>query len=286
MGKKSIQIVGDDATELDGETFMPVSTETESTEQESPAAEETKATPKRLPVAGNAEPIDQDTGGEDEQKLEPAVPTTQKQDLTSNPDFRAWQAKIDKQVQDERSKREAAERQLEEFQRNQTNARLAYLEGTLDSDSFTDVDARRHAVEEYAQLKGWKYYNDHLAWNSLMRQRITEEGLDPADPRFAKRYEGEKGAAEFEHDVLTAAKEKLIKEKEMLMAQLNPENISKLVKQEMAKAAHSSGLDFVDTGESTTPVRAGVDDMEHDIDELNHRRMSPDAFVKKWGKPI
>jgi len=214
----------------------------------------------------------EELAGNDQEPSVPAEPTEEaeeaevtseaggeaaEEDLTQSANFRRYQAKRDKEI----ARLQAELKRQRQAQEQQEITRLQGEINALLEQAATEEDAeqRRKMLEDVAARQGYLYHLQYKQWEAYKRGRLREAGLDPDDERFDKQY---RTAEEFERDLARA-------ELEMLRAQ----------KKQVGQGKKPSPR--VDTGE---PEVRGGHDLMADIRLLNSGRMSPQEFVKRWGR--
>ena len=216
------------------------------------------------------------------QATPPATDQTPKTDLTTIPEFRKYQADMDRKLAAEQRARREVEERAAEIQRRADDERATLLKASLANDNL-EADQRQQIAEEFAALRGASYFNQMRRWEQYKVDTIRAEGLDPSDQRLNKKYEGELGAAQFKADLAQAALEQQRLENKRLSALSDPAAVSKIVQAELAKLAQANGLNIADVGGQGAGIGGSEDDMQRDINRLQMGQMDRRAFAKKWG---
>lgn len=170
---------------------------------------------------------------------------------------------------------------MQDRRQREVQDRLGYLQQRIQE--ADDPDERAQALAEAMALSNEHYVQQLSAWNEWKGQQLRERGLDPYDPRFNRRYSpGQAGLAEFQADLVAAENDKLRRELTEAKKAADPASIAELVKREVARRLALTGADTVDLGEPAERTD-DADAQERDIQLLQTNRMSPQAYLKKWG---
>ncbi len=198
--------------------------------------------------------------------------------LDENPDFREYKSKMDRQLEQERSRRADMERQQADQYAAQARYQAQALQQQINSPDVADDD-RARAVDQLAKLGAYNEFQRWQQWQKHVAARVKEAGLDP-DEFDATHYSGQAGAVQFERDLAAAEATKAKKELAKVKGELA--GVSEQVKREVAKALQAQGMNVVDADQ---PMRGGTDTdaMQRDIALLQSGRLAPERFAKKWG---
>lgn len=201
-------------------------------------------------------------------------------------EFRRWKAEADRKLAEERRRREELERQMQERQATLANARQREIAQRIASDDgLMDVEEKQRLLEEYAQLV-WQQNQTRLeSWRRAKRELLESYGLDPNDERFSDQaYASDPDTAWYrlKSDAAEAAVEKARREAEEAKAKLA--DIPNLVRQEVARFVAAKGLASADLGDESGARQFNANEWERDARLVQLGRMSPEAYVRKWGR--
>jgi hypothetical protein len=243
-------------------------------EELAPQGESPQAVPS-APVAPITPPEPEAT------KTPEAVEPAKKVRLQDLEEFRQYQAEADRRVEKLRQQTLQAEARLQETLNAQQAAQAAALEARVRESS--DPDEMIQAARQLGIVEAEHHSRRMQEWQRYMQGRISEEGLDPSDQRFAKVYSGDVGGAQFEADLASAKAAKWQREAEAAKQAASPENIAKVVQQQVARALAAQGFD---THDLSTPAGTAPRDDEFaaDVKKLQSGAMSNTRFYKKWGE--
>jgi hypothetical protein len=199
--------------------------------------------------------------------------------LDDDPRFREWKAKKDREVAEERRQREALEMQMRQQQLQALEQQEQALARAVEE--ADDPGQQRYYTDQLAQLRAAKQYAALVEWDNYVRNRATEEGLNPFDfdPR---RYSGPSGAAQFERELASAKHARVQAELAESKKAASPASIQKMIDEAVAKRLQAAGLNAVDMAQPVTPVNASGS-WARDLALLQSGKMSGAEFKRRHG---
>ncbi len=250
-----------------------------------PAAEE--ETEQAAPEATASEEPSAD--GEEESSARRSRRAGKKPEAKINLDeleeFRKFKAEADRRLEEERKRRLELERQWQEAQAAAAAAKQREIAQRLAEDDFVDVAEKQRLLDEYARTV-WEHNQAQLeAWRRAKRELLESYGLDPNDERFAdQQYAADPTTAWYrlKSDAAEEAARKARAEAQRAQAQLA--DIPKLIKAEVARLASQTGIAAADLGEEGGAApQFDLDRWERDVRLVQTGKMSPQAYLKRWG---
>jgi hypothetical protein len=221
-------------------------------------------------------------------KKEPAIAKGgdrkgQKVDLTALPEFREYQAAIDRKVEQERKEHqellerfERMEKERQDEQARAAAARLQQLNAELSN--IDDPDERSRRIEEMAELRAQDRFSQKERWLNYVREQERQLGL-PAGSFDAGKYQGVQGAIQFERDRAEAAVKVAKRETEEARKQAaDPEAIAELIRKQVAAALAKQGLDTVDIEPAAT---AAPDNLMDAMTAFNQGRITWKEYQRR-----
>lgn len=201
-------------------------------------------------------------------------------------EFRKFKAESDRRLAEERKRREELERVWQEEQ-----ARLAQIKRQEIAQRLADVDEedlveKQRLLDEYAQI-AWQQNQAQLArWRAEKKRLLEEMGLDPSDERFDDlKYADDPNTAWYrlERDAAKAAAE--LAHKRAREAEGKLADLPKLIREEVAKHLARTGMAAADLGEDgSAPPAFSREEWARDARLVQLGRLSPEAYLRKWGE--
>lgn len=201
-------------------------------------------------------------------------------------EFRRWKAEADRKLAEERKRREELERQIQERQAALASSRQQEIAQRIAADDgLMDVAEKQRLLEEYAQLV-WQQNQARLeSWRRAKRELLESYGLNPDDERFSDQHyasDPESAWYRLKSDAAEAAVEKARREAEEAKAKLA--DIPNLIRHEVARFVATKGLATADLGEEGGARQFDTQEWERDARLVQLGRMSPEAYLRKWGR--
>lgn len=229
------------------------------------------------PTAG----ADDATTARRSRKAEKEEPGKKPVNLDDLPEFRNWKAEQDRKAADMRKR--MAELEREKFEREQQLQQQQMQQLAASLDEYADPAQKQAAIDQIAAVRGMTYARQWQQWAQHVTEQAQAAGLDPKD-FDPMQYQGAEGRIQFERDLYARKAERLERERKQLEAQANPDAIAKIVQREVAKLAQQQGLNYAETGSPREGAPPDDEAWERDVQLVQTGRMSPDQYLKKWGK--